>query len=126
MAMETVSNTPKVEITDAWVLDNLKKRLEEIELSLVNAQKVEDVVTEGEDDVELREARSEQDEMRDVLLTEKKLIEAKIGWVTNRGDACVAPDCKNKVSEGRRRNLGVTCPVHMNDEGILIRDLPFR
>ena len=126
MAMEDPINSSPERITNEWVLNSLKERLKKIESDLAEAKQIEQTDTTGEDDTEQREARDERDEMKDLLQTEKKLIEAKIGWITEHRDACIAPNCPNKVPTGRRKNLGVTCSEHMNDEGLFIKDLPFR
>lgn len=124
--LEEFKNKPKTEITNESVLDILNKQLEEIERDLAEAKQIEKTDTTGEDDVEQREDREEKEEVREVLQTEKELIEVKIGWIKEHGDACVAPGCPNKVTAGRRGLGGVSCPDHMGDEGMLLKNLSFQ
>ena len=125
MTMESFEKEPET-ITDDWVLNNLKKRLAEIESDLARAKKVEDVDTTGEDDVEQREQENEDAPLKELLETEKDLTKAKIEWVKKHGDACIEPDCRNKVPAGRRKYFGVACSDHMDNEEQYLKDLPLR
>jgi len=109
------------EITDEQVTSLLRERLEKIESDLAE-QKIEETDTTGEDDIEIREARSEQEPMRDILVAEKEMVQEKIKWVKENGDACVALNCSNKVPAGRRENLGVTCALHMDQEEEILKE----
>jgi hypothetical protein len=109
-------------IDDQWVLNKLAERLAEIEASLAGVNKVEAVNTTGEDDEEQREEKNENEPLKELLQTEQGLIKARLDWVNAHGDACIAPNCPNKVPVGRRRNLGVTCPADMNNEEQILRE----